>query len=227
MKQALKIKLVDHSQFKLAWDALIKLGYHSEVEVYSAPYLFCYEDGHIGVEYMDVDGADLSHPDSASSYFANHKNTEITLEELLNLLKQNGHEPLFDYIQLIKHERPLFEANYTKNGGDLQFLTWDECDDGAGDYQPNWGEIGLIDHKTALDEHEFGENIMQHASHVRSCLMSWVECAKSKAIPDGWVLAPKEPNDKQKATAMLVISKGGNAIDAYKEMLGDLDSNAQ
>ena len=68
---------------------------------------------------------------------------------------------------------------------------------------------------------------MQHAEHVRSCLMSWVECAKSKAIPNGWILAPKEPNEKQKRTAMFVTAQNGNAIDAYKGMLADLEVSTQ
>lgn len=230
MKQALKIKLANHSQFLQAWDALIKLGYQyggSHTPPHTAPYLYSYSDGRILADFFDVEGADLSSPNSAAGSFAESEHEEIALDALLSLAKQGGHEPFYDYIPLIKQERPLFEANYIKNGGDLQLLIWDECDDGAGNYQPNWEEIGLIDHKTSFDEHEFGEKIMQHAEHVHSCFMSWVECAKSKTIPDGWILAPKEPNEKQKRTAMFITAQNGNAIDAYKGMIADLEVSTQ
>ena len=217
MKKALKIKLANHSQFQKAWDAFIKLGYHyggSHTPPCTAPYLYSYSDGRILADFFDVEGADLSSPNSAAGYFAQNEHEEITLDTLLDLAKQGGHEPFYDYVPLIKQERPVFEANYVKNGGDLQFLKWDECDDGTGDYQPDWEKIGLIDPETSFDE---------HAEHVRSCLMSWVECAKSKTIPDGWVLVPKEPNEKQQRTAMFVTAQGKNAIDAYREMIADLE----
>lgn len=37
---------------------------------------------------------------------------------------------------------------------------------------------------------------MEHATHVRSCLMSWIECAKSKAIPVGFYLMPMQPSEE-------------------------------
>ncbi|ENU92100.1 hypothetical protein F971_01987 [Acinetobacter vivianii] len=230
MKQALKIKLANHSQFQQAWDALTKLGYHWGGNCNppcTAPYLYSYPDGRILVDFFDVEEADLSSPNSAAGYFAKSEHKEITLDALLVLAKCDRHEPFYDYIPLIKKERPLFEANYVQKGGDLQYLKWDECDNGSGDYQPNWEEIGLIDHETSFDEHEFNENIVQHAEHVNSCLMSWVECAKSKAIPDGWILAPKEPNEKQSRTAMFITAQSGNAIAAYKAMLADLEVSSQ
>lgn len=231
MKQALKIKLANHSEFKQAWDALIKLGYRCPEDLvpHTAPYLYAYADGILRADYFDVEGADLSSPKSALGYFNtedNHK--EVTLEELLGLAKQNGHEPFYDHIPLIKQERHLFEANYVKNGGDLQFLKWDECDDGAGDYQPDWEKIGLVDHKTSFDEHEFGEKIMQHAEHVRSCLMSWAECAKSKAIPDGYVLMPIEPTqnliDQEMEGKVLPAVMGAyeRAVDNFKNRYSKL-----
>ena len=194
MKQALKIKLANHPQFQQAWDALIKLGYHCPEELVplTADYLLAYADGLI----REIVGADPSNPRSSLRYFESIEYKEITLDELLSLAKQDEHEPFYDYIPLIKQERPLFEAHYVKANGDLQFLKWVEYDDGLCVYEPDWEKIGLLVHTNSSDEDKFGENIMQHAHHVRSCLMSWVECAKSKAIPDGWVLAPKEPTEK-------------------------------
>lgn len=43
--------------------------------------------------------------------------------------------------------------------------------------------------------------------------------AQKVAVPDGFVLVPKEPTEKQKRTAMFVIASDGNAIDAYKAMI--------
>ncbi len=88
MKQALKIKLANDSQFKQAWNALIKLGYHCPKDLvpHTAPYLYAYADGFIRPDYFDVEGADLSSPKSALGYFTtedNHK--EITLDELLTI----------------------------------------------------------------------------------------------------------------------------------------------
>ena len=205
-KQNLKIKLESYSQFNQAWDALIKLGYHcgSSLVPHKAPYLYSHVDGRILADFFDVQGADLSSPNSAAGYFKNCEHKEITLDELLDLAKQNGHEAFYDYTPLIKQERSLFEANYVKNGGgDLQFLKWDECDDGVGDYQPDWEKIGLVNHKTSYDEHEFGEKITEYAKHVQSCLMSWVECAKSKAIPEGYYLMPIQPCEKMLEKAEL------------------------
>ncbi len=97
MKQALKIKLANHSEFQQAWGALIKLGYHwggNCTEPCTAPYLYTYEDGGILADFFDVEGADLSSPNSAFGYFNTHGNKEITLDGLLGLIKphQSGKE---------------------------------------------------------------------------------------------------------------------------------------
>lgn len=103
MKQALKIKLENQTQFKKAWNALVKLGYHCPEELVplSADYLLAYADGLI----REIVGADPT----SLRYFENIEHKEITLNELLNLAKQDEHEPIFDYISLTKKERPLFE----------------------------------------------------------------------------------------------------------------------
>ena len=85
MKQALKIKLADHSEFTQAWFAFIKLGYQCGgncTEPCTAPYLYTYEDGRILADYFDVEGADLLSPNSALGYFNANKHKEITLAEL-------------------------------------------------------------------------------------------------------------------------------------------------
>lgn len=136
-----------------------------------------------------------------------------------DLTQQIEPESHFNYIPLIKQERPLFEENYVKNGGDLQFIKWDECSDGEGDYRPDWDKLSQIKHEDSFEETEFNQQILDHAEHVTSCLMSWVECARMKAIPEGWVLAPLEPIEKQKQAASLVMLSGGNAIESYTAML--------
>lgn len=143
-----------------------------------------------------------------------------------NAIKQEAtvkQEALLKEIEVLNRERPLFEANYVLLGGSLQFLKWEECDNGTGTYQPDWEAIS----DSNISESNFDEEILEHSNIVDSCLHSWVECAKSKAIPDGWVLAPKEPIEKQKKAATLVTLSGGNAIDAYKTMLNVLDDLTQ
>lgn len=88
MKQALKIKLANHSEFQKAWDALIKLGYlwgGNCTEPCTAPYLYTYEDGRILADYFDIEGADLLSPNSALGYFNASERKEIQLEELIDL----------------------------------------------------------------------------------------------------------------------------------------------
>ncbi|MHA3112892.1 hypothetical protein [Acinetobacter sp. ANC 4193] len=81
-KKDLKIKLGNHAQFLEAWDSLVKLGYHSTNKPETCPYLYAYADGRIEVDFFDVEGSDLSSPKTASGYFNNHQNKEITLDEL-------------------------------------------------------------------------------------------------------------------------------------------------
>lgn len=120
-------------------------------------------------------------------------------------------------------EREAFAANYVEMGGRMQFLEWDGCDDGAGTYKPDWAAIV----EAGVSSFDFDEEIQAHAEHVTSCLMAWLQCAETKAIPEGWVLAPIEPNEKQKRTAILINRAGGSAIDAYKMMLADLEDSTQ
>jgi len=78
------------------------------------------------------------------------------------------------YNTFLSIERPLFEENFIENGGDLRFLKWDECTDGNGSYETDWDAFGHH------NEPEDDEEIMAHAEHVTSCLMSWAECARLK-----------------------------------------------
>lgn len=92
MKQALKIKLANHSQFQQAWDAFMKLGYHyggSHEPPCTAPYLYAYSDGRILADFFDVEGADLTSTSSALGYFNAHEHKEITIDNLLGLTKQS------------------------------------------------------------------------------------------------------------------------------------------
>lgn len=91
MHKILKIKLESHAQFEKAWDALIKLGYHwggSHTPPCTAPYLYTYSDGRILADFFDVEGADLSSPNSAAGYFAQSEHEEITFDELLGSAKK-------------------------------------------------------------------------------------------------------------------------------------------
>lgn len=89
----LKIKLSNHSQFQQAWDALIKLGYHwggNCTVPCTAPYLYTYKDGRILADFFDVEGADLSSPNSAAGYFAESEHEEITFDDLINLAHETS-----------------------------------------------------------------------------------------------------------------------------------------
>lgn len=84
MSEDLKIKLQNHAQFLEAQDAFMKLGYHwgGGVVPCTAPYLYTSKDGSIRADYFDVEGADLSSPNSAFGYFTNSEKQEVTLDQL-------------------------------------------------------------------------------------------------------------------------------------------------
>lgn len=82
MLEDLKIKLQNYAQFLEAWDAFLKLGYHPTIVPCTAPYLYTHKDGSIRPDFFDVEGADLSSPNSALWYFDASEHKEITLDEL-------------------------------------------------------------------------------------------------------------------------------------------------
>lgn len=83
-------------------------------------------------------------------------------------------------IERQKRERPLFEANYVENGGDIENLIWVACTDDLGAYEPDWSNIGKIEHPSTLDKYFFKEKIVVHATHVNQRLESWVQSVTSK-----------------------------------------------
>lgn len=87
-KQNLKIKLGSHAEFQKAWDALVKLGYHwgGSLVPCTAPYLYSYSDGRILADFFDVEGADLSSPNSAEGYFNASEHQKVTLVELQSMV---------------------------------------------------------------------------------------------------------------------------------------------
>lgn len=195
-KQEFKVLLKDQSQLSLALDKLVSLGYYVVDFPKEIPnYLIAHATGRIGFEQVNF--------------------SEINLEQLSAMANQNNAKDIKLEIELIRKERPLFEANYIKNSRKLQFLKWDECDDGAGGYVVDWESI---DEESSNDP-EFTDDLSELAARVSSCLMAWVECAKEKQIPEGWVLAPIEPIETQKQAATLVTVSGGNILDGYKAMI--------
>lgn len=200
IKQDFKIKLLNKAEFEKAWKSLHTLGYHFKGEKpYGAPYVYTYSDGQIGVDYLDVEGADHSSPESAAGYFTNHKNPELSLDELIKMAKVYEQEKYECEIKILKHERPLFEDNYIRLGGSLQYIKWEECDDGAGTYQVDWLKLPKEElHKGTLEE-----EVTARAKLVTNCLFSWVECAKSKVIPEGYYLMPLQPDEEMLKNAVL------------------------
>lgn len=116
-KEAIKIKLANHSEFERAWGAFIKLGYHCPESLvpHTAPYLYAYADGLVRADYFDVEGADLSSPNSALGHFTtenNHK--EVTLAELLKMAYGNesavfiGIDPEYIYYSVDADEQAYY-----------------------------------------------------------------------------------------------------------------------
>lgn len=89
-------------------------------------------------------------------------------------------------IAILQRERPLFEANYVQMGGNLKHIKWSECSDGTGLYLADWESLEGLDSETE-------EAATENAEHLTGCLLSWVACAKSKAIPEGYFLMPSQP----------------------------------
>ena len=119
----------------------------------------------------------------------------------MNTLNHHEQGQLLLDIELLKQERPLFEANYVKNGGNLKLLKWAECLDGTGMYEIDWKQVEQEQHEGEIEESHFVNEVMAQAELVQACLMSWIECAKSKAIPQGYYLMPIQPSEEMLSDA--------------------------
>lgn len=200
--QNLKMK-INSNLFNTAIEQLISIDYKCDFEPNTTGqflYLHCYRV--VSVDYSNSDDASLNSPVTAEQYFKNCNYKEITFDDLLDLKRQFEKEKHTQLIRLIKQERPLFEENYLKNGGKLNFLKWEEfseSNDGTGNYHPNWEEINSTDSDSSYSTYELTE----HAKLVTSCLRAWVECAKTKAIPKGYFLMPIQPSKEMLENAEL------------------------
>lgn len=83
LKQQFKLKLANHTEFTRAWVMLKDLGYVCHVEPYSCQYIYTHTDGTIGVDYFDIEGADLSNPNTALGYYQASLLTQITFDDLV------------------------------------------------------------------------------------------------------------------------------------------------
>lgn len=115
------------------------------------------------------------------------KSNEVEIQD-----EATNDEELQYEIKILNQERPLFEENYVKLGGSLQFLKWSEYHDGTGCYSPDWEAIS----KEGINSAKFDENTQERANTVFLCLLSWIECAKLKAIPSGYYLMPLQPDQE-------------------------------
>ena len=122
---------------------------------------------------------------------------------------------LYRYEICLEEERQAFERNFIECGGTLAYLEWNECDDECGTYQPDWETI----QEAEIDDHEFDEMIMDRAERTTICLMAWLECAKSKTIPKGYVLVPSEPTDRQKQVAAELLHSTNDHLAIYKALV--------
>lgn len=103
-------------------------------------------------------------------------------------------------IALIKQERPLFEANHIYHGGDLKYLKWSECSDGTGTYEVDWE---AVDAEFKWSDSDDKDAIIVKASILSDQFHTWVQCAKSKAIPHGYYLMPSQPCEEMLKKAEL------------------------
>lgn len=123
-------------------------------------------------------------------------------------------EHIVNYMNAI-FERQAFEKNYIQKGGDISLLVWKQGDDGKGRYDPNWSLI-------ANDDPVYKEKISQQAEQVTACLISWLECAKTKMISDGYILMPKEPtqvlidNEMEGKVLPAVMGSHERAVENFK-----------
>lgn len=118
---------------------------------------------------------------------------------------------LYRYEIDAEEERQAFERNFVECGGYLDDLVWKECNDGNGTYQPNWSQRHF----------ELGEDeaVIELASHVTAGLTSWIECAKSKTIPKGYVLVPSEPTDRQRHALAELLHSTNDHLAIYKALV--------
>ncbi|OTG87924.1 hypothetical protein [Acinetobacter sp. ANC 3813] len=89
-KKDIKIRLESHAQYLEAWDLMVKLGYESDLKPHACQFLYGHANGRLGVDYFDVEGADLSSPNTAEGYFVRHDNKEVTLGELREMANENN-----------------------------------------------------------------------------------------------------------------------------------------
>lgn len=72
------------------------------------------------------------------------------------------------------------------------------------------------------ESHKSASLYQWEINHLAAANQQWRDyAAKASVVPDGFCIVPKEPTDKQKRTAMFTVASGGNAIDAYREMIKD------
>lgn len=194
MKQPIVINIDNQIQFKQAVSVLLQLGYFFPKggAPFNARSLFADDTGCIHQNLHQQ--LELSDDDKAIY-------KEVTFPELLEIAKVAGVEPPFNYAELIKIERPLFEANYVENGGDLQFLKWLETSDGLGGYAPDYDALQIDGGSLDIEEVFTIDEVSEHANDVQSRLMTWVECAKSKAIPKGYYVLPIQPTEEMLTAA--------------------------
>lgn len=91
----------------------------------------------------------------------------------------------------VELECKAFAENFIAKGRSLQYLKIEESEDGTLSYQPDWNAI----EEAGIDDFEHTNEIAEHAEYVTVCLRVWLECAKTKVFPEGYVLMPKDPSE--------------------------------
>lgn len=115
-------------------------------------------------------------------------------------------------------ETKAFQKAYLLSGGCLNFLTLVDCDDDIGEYKPDWNRLEKEDVQNDADL----SYLITHAKEVTTCLKVWIGYVKFNAIPEGYVLMPKEAtqelieHEMQGKVLPAVMGSYERAVDNFK-----------
>lgn len=88
-KKAYKLKAETPKDSKEALNLFEELGYKSNLDYMFpiAPYLYAHSNGRLGFDFLDSKDHEQEIVSTSAYYFKHHEATEITLEELRNLVR--------------------------------------------------------------------------------------------------------------------------------------------
>lgn len=118
----------------------------------------------------------------------------------------------------VELECKAFAENYIAKGRSLEYLKIEQSEDGTLSYQPDWNAL----EEAGIDDFEHTNDLAEHAEYVTICLRAWLDCAKTKAVPKGYVLMPKEvsqeliEHEMQGKVLPAVVGSYERAVESFK-----------